>query len=425
MAALALEGLRAGDVVLTLGAGNIWEAGEEILKELKRPGFSFKSRSPGMRGSGPKSPEKKSPGQEAAPAKEDGPDMGRQAGQPGKKPQAKPRPEFPWPVQDRAFWEEAALELSQVANWSARELSLAPLAPLSKLSSLGIGGPAGLLCRAQTYLDLRAVLTAASERRMPVLALGGGTNCLFSDEGLAGLAVKLEGDFEEWLELEGISFIRAGAGAPLHKVLELARDRSLTGLEDLSGIPGTLGGAVRGNAGSGKGGGIGALVSGLKLMDGQGRIVNLARDDLAFSYRRLDLPPAYREAFIIEVALGPLDRGEAGAIKERMLEREKERRDRLPRGKSAGCVFKNPPGREPAGRLLDLCGLKGARVGEAIVSSKHANFVVNRGRATAEEARSLIRTMRRRVEEKFGLRLALEIRIVGPEGRAIGDGDEI
>ena len=211
------------------------------------------------------------------------------------------------------------------------------------------------------------------------------------------------------VEVEGTR-LRAGAGASLRQVAYAARDAGLTGLEFLEGIPGSVGGALRMNAGA-MGGWMFDVVETLQFMDRTGRVQEIPGGEAGAQYRGC---PMLRE----HIALGALLRGEPAErerIQERLAESNRKRWTSQPKQPSAGCTFKNPGPDMPAGRLIDELGLKGLRVGDAMVSDKHANFFVNLGAATATDVLRLIGEVRQRVWEARAIELETEVEIVGEE----------
>jgi UDP-N-acetylenolpyruvoylglucosamine reductase len=211
------------------------------------------------------------------------------------------------------------------------------------------------------------------------------------------------------VEVEGVR-LRVGAGASLRQVAYAARDAGLTGLEFLEGIPGSVGGALRMNAGA-MGGWIFDVVETLRFMDRTGRVQEIPGVEAGAQYRGC---PMLRE----QMALGAVLRGEPAdreLIQERLAESNRKRWTSQPKQPSAGCTFKNPRPEMPAGRLIDELGLKGLRVGDAMVSDKHANFFVNLGGATAADVLALIGEVRRRVWEARSIELETEVEIVGEE----------
>ena len=286
-------------------------------------------------------------------------------------------------------------------------------APLRDLTTFRVGGAARLLALPNEIVELQAVLAAARGENLPVAVLGGGSNILFDDAGFNGLVIKLGPGFTG-LEGDG-PLIRAGAAAASTDLLAWAIARDLSGLECLAGLPGSVGGALAGNAGAGPEG-LGRTVTRLFILDEAGHGRTLKAEDLDFSYRRLSGLPRGAVILWAEFALNPRPAGEIRAFLE---EFRKRRRLQPAGGRSAGCVFKNPPDHS-AGRLIDECGFKGQRIGGARVSEAHANFILAEDGATAGDILALIDRVRRGVSERYGLDLEMELKVFGPGGEVRG-----
>lgn len=277
--------------------------------------------------------------------------------------------------------------------------------PLSKHASLRIGGPASYFLELRNIEELTNVVEFSQKENLDSFVLGEGTNVLFSDDGFGGLVVQLKGEFEKF-SIEG-NQVTAGAGVKLATLVEKLAKRGLAGLEFASGIPGSLGGAIVINAGT-KMGSIGDVTREIKIFS-DGRVKILNRKEINFSYRHCELPD---KAIVLEVKLG-LKNGKKNDIINRIKESLKQRKKNQPVSTlNAGCVFRNPEACE-AGKLIETAGLKGARFGDAEVSKKHANFIINCGRAKAKDVCNLIEKIRKTVKEKFDINLELELKIVG------------
>jgi len=282
-------------------------------------------------------------------------------------------------------------------------------APLRDFTTFRVGGPARVLARPDEVGELQALLGAAHSEGWPIIMLGGGSNLLFDDAGFDGLVIKLGSGFAA---LEGVgSLVRAGAAAASAELLAWVLERNLSGLEGLAGLPGSVGGALAGNSGAGPGG-LGGVVTRLFIMDGTGQDRMLAAEDLNFAYRRVDGLPEGAAILGVEFALHVRPAGEIKASLEEFRER---RRGQPLGGRSAGCVFKNPPSFS-AGRLIDECGFKGQRVGGARVSEAHANFILAEAGATAADILTLIDLVREGVLARHGLTLELELKAINPGG---------
>lgn len=278
-------------------------------------------------------------------------------------------------------------------------------------TTMGVGGPARLFVEVNAPEALAAVLGFLREAGVAWMMLGGGSNTLFDDGGYAGAVVHLGREFRTVEEVAGEeSVIRAGAGATLGAILSFARRRDWTGLEFCVGIPGTLGGALAGNAGAG-GLDVCSLADSVEVLTEEGAdsgaIEILRRGEFEFSYRASFL----RDRVIVAATLR-LAPGEPEQIKARTDEHLSKRWEQPVGERTSGCMFKNPPD-DFAGRVIDRCGLKGLAVGGVRVSETHANFMVNSGAATAAEVRSLMDEVRRRVAQETGIELESEVRWVG------------
>jgi len=280
--------------------------------------------------------------------------------------------------------------------------------PLDKYTSFGIGGPADVMVFPEGAAAVRAALRLCREERVPYLVLGGGSNLLVRDGGFRGVVLHLEGVFTQ-LNVEG-KRVWAGAGVRLSRLVAFCSKLALSGVECLAGVPGTVGGAVRGNAGA-FGGSIADHLVAVRLLTSEGDEHVFSRDRMEFSYRRSSLP----EGCVILEAAFDLEQGDTGEIRRRISANLVQRNRGQPvEWRSAGSVFKNPPG-EYAGRLVEKAGLKGVRVGGACISPKHGNFIINLGGATATDILALIDLMQRQVREKMQVELELEVRVVGEE----------
>lgn len=278
--------------------------------------------------------------------------------------------------------------------------------PLSRYTSLGVGGPADYLVFPGNMDELRAVLLLAREHHVPLFVLGHGTNLLVRDEGFRGVVISLTSLCSCCEFFDGR--VKAGAAVSLPWLAREIACRGLTGMEFAAGIPGTLGGALYMNAGA-FGCRIGDLVEEVVSINRDGCCRTRSRTDLAFSYRWSIFQED--DDIILEaiLALQPGNREEIEEIQGRMLH---ERTVRHPRQSSAGSVFRNPR-EKGAGYLIEQAGLKGMKVGGAQISPMHGNFIVNTGNAAAADILSLISVARERVKQIFGIDLELEIRVIG------------
>ncbi|ABC83539.1 UDP-N-acetylmuramate dehydrogenase [Anaeromyxobacter dehalogenans] len=278
-------------------------------------------------------------------------------------------------------------------------------APLAPRTAVRVGGPADLLCRPADGDALSALLGAVRELGVPLSVLGGGANTLVADAGVRGVVLRLPQDFPGE-STDGDTLVLS-AGAPIARLPARAHAHGLVGMEFLGGIPGTLGGAAAMNAGT-RLGEMKDVVTRLELAtaDGAGFVPAAA---LGYAYRTCRLPPGAVVARV-EVRLRP---GDVAASEALMREDRERRRATQPLDRPTfGSTFTNPPG-EYAGRLIEAVGLKGHRVGGAVWSPVHANFVTNLGGATARDVLALIRLARARVKERFGIALETEVRLMG------------
>lgn len=281
--------------------------------------------------------------------------------------------------------------------------------PLSAHTSMRVGGAADAWVETDTEEELRRLFALCAEHGAPFLAVGGGTNLIVRDGGFRGVAVALGGRLAE-ARFEGRGVV-SGGGAPLGALVAGALARGLAGLERLEGIPGTVGGAVRMNAGVG-GATIGDRVAWARLLDPSGAARRIEGAAMGFGYRGC---AAARDAVVVEVGLA-LAAGDAESLRAAAGECMRRRAEWLPEEPNAGCVFRNPPGGPPAGVLIERLGLKGARAGGAAVHARHANVIVNLGSATASDILSLMQLIVDRVRGATGTALEPEVVVVGEGG---------
>lgn len=286
--------------------------------------------------------------------------------------------------------------------------------PMSAHTSMGVGGRADVLVFPDTVEGLGDLVSFLLREGVPFLPVGNGTNLIVKDGGYRGVLISLEAlqGVEIKKEERGGDGVRvhAQAGVSLFVLVDFAVREALAGIEFCAGIPGTVGGGVRMNAGA-WGREMKDVVASIRMLDAGGRMRQIERDDLLFAYRNLDLP----EGAIITGADFRLMRGDRDAIRERISEITGVRRERHPLAqRSAGSVFKNPPGC-PAGKMIEEAGLKGLRIGGAEISERHGNFIVNRGGAKAADVIALIDRIRERILDDRGILLEPELKIIGDE----------
>jgi UDP-N-acetylmuramate dehydrogenase len=277
-------------------------------------------------------------------------------------------------------------------------------APLGPQTWFGTGGPAEVLFRPADTEDLAAFLKALP-RDVCVTVLGVGSNLLVRDGGVKGVVIRLMRGFTG-IAVEGHELL-AGAGAPDLNVALTAREHALAGLEFLSGIPGTIGGAVAMNAGA-YGGELAEVLISAEAVDRAGKVHRVSAAELGFSYRHNKAPADW----IFTSARLRAQPGDQLAIARRIAEIDAVRTESQPRSRTGGSTFVNPPGHK-AWELIDQAGCRGLRLGDAQVSEKHCNFLINLGAASAADLEALGEEVRRRVLDKSGVRLEWEIRRIG------------
>ncbi len=279
--------------------------------------------------------------------------------------------------------------------------------PMAPHTTFRLGGPADLFVQPVDLEDLARTIQFARAKGLPLKVIGNGSNLLVADAGIRGLVVRLTPGFSQVQWLEGGAII--GAGARLAKLVKDSAEAGLSGLESTVGIPGTLGGALATNAGTDTGC-IGDLVVRATVLDEQGELREWTAEQFAYGYRCSNLRGSKATVVSAWLRLTPAPKAEIVAKINRLREK---RAGRQPlRAWSAGSVFKNPRA-VAAGKVLDRAGAKGRRIGDAQVSLRHANFLVNRGRATATEMRELVAWAHALALRKYGIDLALEIELVG------------
>lgn len=308
-----------------------------------------------------------------------------------------------WGVPDTAF--------STLANFASKQgADVLENEPMSQHTTFQIGGPARLFICPQDERTLAAIIGLCHKLNIPVLPIGNGSNLLLSDEGYPGAVVSLKA--LHMIQLNGTDIL-CGAGAKLEDVCKYALDHSLTGLEFAYGIPGSVGGAVYMNAGA-YGGEMQDVVAQSWYLDGT-TLGNFSGKEHAFSYRHSIYSGSGKMVTKVRFALAP---GERAQINDRMQELMGRRVSKQPlEYPSAGSVFKRPPGHF-AGTLIDQCGLKGTQIGGAMVSNKHAGFIINVGGATCADVQALIQYIQDTVLQKTGVKLESEIRVIGSERKA-------
>ncbi|MFA5095831.1 MAG: UDP-N-acetylmuramate dehydrogenase [Candidatus Omnitrophota bacterium] len=276
--------------------------------------------------------------------------------------------------------------------------------PLREQTTFRIGGKARFFCEPRGEAELASLMRSAGKNRLPVFVMGAGSNLLVSDKGVKGLVIRLRSPHFKKIALER-GCIRAGSGALLAQLIKFSIDRSLGGLEFLVGIPGTLGGALAMNAGCWESS-IGELVKEVRVMDRSGKIRLISAREIGFAYRSSGLEKYIILGALLKAQKGRRQQAESKAaaylgfrLKNQDLTRP-----------NAGCIFRNPPQRY-AGKMIDSCGLKGRRIGGAFISERHANFIMNSGKARSQDVLDLMRLMQNKVRKNFRVTLQPEIKI--------------
>ena len=300
----------------------------------------------------------------------------------------------------------AAPDLAEVRAQLSAAAELRRDEPLAKRTTLRVGGTADVYAEPDSEADLSVLLRWRRRHGLPFVVVGRGSNLLIRDAGIRGLVICLARPHFSRIEVSGTR-LTCGAGAKLKQLAAEARRASLTGLEFLEGIPGTVGGALRMNAGA-MGGWTFDVVESIRYMDQEGGIHEREAKAVAVEYRKCPL-------LIDHIALGavllgrPANRAE---VEKRMKQFSEKRWASQPAAPSAGCIFKNP-GAIPAGKLIDELGLKGTRIGDAMISKEHGNFIVNEGHATANDVLELIKLIRAKARADRGIELETEVEILG------------
>jgi UDP-N-acetylmuramate dehydrogenase len=276
--------------------------------------------------------------------------------------------------------------------------------PLAMYTWFQLGGPAEYFAEPETVDELIALVRRCHEEKVPARLLGQGSNILVRDEGAPGLVIRLAAPAFCEIRVEGRSIV-AGGGALLGRVVTTAVHGGLAGLETLIGIPGTVGGALHGNAGT-RGGNIGQWTLQATVVTASGEVCQRGNDELIFGYRESSLD----DLAILEVRCD-LEEDDPRQLAQRMQRHWIAKKASQPMGhQCAGCVFKNPRG-SSAGELIDRAGLKGTRIGGAVVSDRHANFIIAEPECTSQDVLRLIELVRSQVHDRMGIELKLELEV--------------
>ena len=277
---------------------------------------------------------------------------------------------------------------------------------LKKHTTYGIGGPADLMIFPKSKQDLIKVIEIINENKIQLTILGSGSNVLVSDNGIRGAVISLKNSLKQIEVNENILY--AECGTMLGKIVKHAVKNNLIGLENLNGVPGTLGGALIMNAGA-WGGEISENLIHVEVINSKSEIQKIQKKDLNFSYRQ----SSFNKDDILLSAKFNLKKADKDIIKENFIEAQSGRKKSQPLNKrSAGSLFKNPKNNS-AGKLLDEAGLKGFSIGDAKISEKHANFFINDGDATSKDMLMLIKKAHKEVKDKFNVNLSLEVKLMG------------
>ena len=276
--------------------------------------------------------------------------------------------------------------------------------PLGKQTWYGLGGLADHFIRPKTVEQLKEVVRRCGENNIRIYVMGFGSNLLISDEGLRAAVIKLEAEQFAQIELEDEE-VTAWAGAELSKLVLTCVEKGLSGIEALTGIPGSVGGAVKMNAG-GNFGDFGTAIESISLMDNECNVFEKSKPELLFDYRRTNITAK----FILNARL-KLSAADSEQIMRTVKENWIYKKNNQPLNtRNSGCIFKNPNGGS-AGALIDRAGLKGLQIGGAVVSEKHANFIIAEKGCTSRDVMRLIEAIKQRVKEHFNIELELEIEI--------------
>ncbi|MCM8796960.1 MAG: UDP-N-acetylmuramate dehydrogenase [Candidatus Omnitrophica bacterium] len=277
--------------------------------------------------------------------------------------------------------------------------------PLKNKTNFKIGGKARFFFSVKNEEELRELVVISSKHKIPLFVLGAGSNILVSDVGIKGIVVKLGSGIFKEISFSKNNSVEAGAGVRLAELIGKTSAVGLSGLEFLAGIPGTLGGAIIMNAGA-WGKDIGSIVESVRVMDNRGNIELLKRKKIKFSYRHSGLDSYIILGAVLKLASDTKDRINQ-RIKEYLKLRSNTQDNAYP---NAGCIFKNPAGTS-AGKLIDACGLKAKSCGGAVVSSRHANFILNKKNASSKDVLKLMNLIRDKVKSRFNITLEPEIKI--------------
>ncbi len=298
---------------------------------------------------------------------------------------------------------------SQIENLKIAKEKIFYHEPMGKYTTFKIGGPAECLIKIDKMEDLKEILEFAKQKNITMTVIGNGSNLLVSDQGIKGITLMIKLRKIDIQEKKNIIQITVGAGEKLGKLAQICLQKEITGLEELAGIPGTIGGAVRMNAGA-YGREMKDIVKSVKCLNYEGSEKEFTNKELQFDYRSSLFK---KEKYIITEVILHLQKGKKQEIKAKMDEFATYRREKQPiEHPNAGSTFKRGNDFITA-KLIDEAGLKGYAIGDAEVSIKHSGFIINKGKATAKDVLALIEYVKEKVYEKFEKQIELEIEVVG------------
>ena len=300
-------------------------------------------------------------------------------------------------------------ELIEKANLKIEKSKILYDEPMDKHTTFKIGGPADCFIKIDNINDLREILLLAKRNNIPITVLGNGSNVLVRDKGIRGIVLSIRIEKIEMMNMGNQIYAVVGAGIKMIVLAHLLLRNSIQGFEELSGIPGTVGGAIRMNAGA-HGKEMKDIVDSVKCMDYDGNIIELKNRDMEFDYRKSILK---NKKYIVLETILKFTKGNEEEIKEKMQNYANYRKEKQPiEYPSAGSTFKRGQDFITA-QLIDEAGLKGEHVGDAEVSEKHAGFIINKGNAKAQDVLDLIDKVKENIHEKFDKNIELEIEVIG------------
>ncbi len=300
---------------------------------------------------------------------------------------------------------------NQIKDLKIPESKILYQEPMRKYTTFKIGGPAECLIKIDNLEELKKILEIVNNNSIPITIIGNGSNLLISDKGIKGITLMIKLEKIDIREKNDTIQITVGAGEKIGKLAQICLQNEITGLEELSGIPGTIGGAVRMNAGA-HGKEMKDITKKVRCIDYQGKEKEFANEELQFDYRNSRFK---REKYIITEITLQLQKGKKEKIKAKMEEYATYRKEKQPMEyPSAGSTFKRGADFITA-KLIDEAGLKGYRIGDAEVSTKHSGFIINKGNATAKDVLTLVEHVKKTVYEKFQKEIELEIEVMGEE----------